>query len=122
MDGWVADDTCPAINFGFSGFELWFDQCNNPWDGSLMYCFLRLRGHYVVYEGGQYQAQRDEGDIDDDALDGFRQGCQVADIGVFHDHDARIIAQRPGKLSMTNVDSIDAQGTAFEQAMGEAAR
>src|SRR5262249_60396840 len=47
--------------------------------------------------------------------------CEVARIHSFENDDPRILAQFPGELPMTDIDGIDAPGTAGQQYVGEAA-
>src|SRR2546423_8887057 len=45
----------------------------------------------------------------------------MANVGVFHHHDAWIVAQRPCQLPAPYIDGIDAQRAMCQQAMRKAA-
>lgn len=75
-------------------------------------------------EGGQDQAQRDEGEIADDQVDGDVvdpvEG-QLADVGAVLDGDPLIALQGPGELAVADVDGDDMGGPGAQQDVGEAA-
>jgi len=66
-------------------------------------------------------ANRDEGNVDDDKVDWFRDVCdsQLACIALYADN-AWIVAQLPIELFHVDVHGIDARGALLKQAVGEA--
>jgi hypothetical protein len=53
-------------------------------------------------------------------MDPLRQRLHVTDIGPFHHDHARIIAQYPCQLTVSDVDGIDTLGPALQEHIGEA--
>ena len=45
---------------------------------------------------------------------------QVAGVGLFVDHDARVGAELPGELAVADIDGMDVGGAVGEQDVGEA--
>src|SRR2546429_5201630 len=100
MPGWIGDDARPFVSLSFACLELGFDQGDNPWNGGLG-CFVGVgcptawpRGPDKSYDGCRFapplrrrftatsaceqrydcrenQAQRDKGNVDNDALNWF---------------------------------------------------
>ena len=52
---------------------------------------------------------------------GISFGGQMARIGAFQHHDARIVAQLPRQLAVADIDGIDLRGAVGQQHVGEAA-
>ena len=47
--------------------------------------------------------------------------AERAGVNLFHDNDARIIAQFPGELAATDIDRVDLGGAMLQEAIGESA-
>ena len=69
----------------------------------------------------KHQAERDERDVRHDEVDRLRKIDTLARVHPFHHHDARILAQLPVELALPDVDRVDPDGAALQQAVGEAA-
>ena len=72
----------------------------------------------------QYVAKGNERDIDDDEVNGTGhiRWCQMAGVEPFDYHHARVIAQLPVDLAMTDVERHNPTGSALEQNVCEPAR
>src|SRR5947209_17295217 len=84
MHGRVGDNASTPIDLGFTSLKLWLDQRYYP-------CLRREEW----YDGGQDETQGDKRDIDGGALDRLWQAGQVANVGMFHNNDTRIVTQCP---------------------------
>ena len=69
------------------------------------------------------EVERDERHVDRREVDrlGQRRGGQLAGVRALHRHDARVAAERFGKLSAAHVESVDARRAALQQDVREAA-
>ena len=68
--------------------------------------------------------QRDEGRVDRREIDGLLDphALEVADVGPLEEHDAGVVAQRPGDLPVAHVHGIDLPGPLLQQAVREPPR
>ncbi len=110
MGGWVTDDTFFPYFF-LAGFKLGFDKAED------LACFLQQ-----FLDRWQDDFQGDEGHIDDRQIQWFPQILwgDIADIGPFHGHHTRVLADGPGQLTVANIDGEDLGGPLLEQTIGEA--
>ena len=114
MNVWIADHTCPSAGFLTSGLELGFDQSQQ----------LPV-GRQQLGRRFKEQTQGNEGAVDDHQIcvgerGRERTGREVSRVGSFHDHHPRILAQRPGELTLSDVDGIDSGCAVLQEAIGEA--
>ena len=115
MNHGVRDDPFAFIDFRFSSFELGFDQRQNftgrPDQSNCRRKNLPQRNERAVNhdEIGRLKWLRKTGERD------------LSGIGFFHYHDARIIAQLPGKLSLADIDGVNFRRAMLQQAIGESA-
>jgi len=70
----------------------------------------------------QHRAKADEASVADDEVGpiGHLIAADVASVGSFPHHDARIVAKLPGELAVANIDGVDATRPPREQDIGEA--
>src|SRR5258708_17978960 len=88
---------------------------------------LRLEHHQQLALGsqkpadrGHHLAQRDEAQVAHRQVgNGSGQRIQVADVGALQHHHALILAQPPGELPVSDVDSVDEAGAPLQQGVGE---
>lgn len=107
----IPDDAALADLAAFE-FELGFDEADEV-----------TAGCQDGKGAGQDEVEGDEGDIDNDDGGGFSgvgKG-EVAAIEFFPGDDAGILAQFPGELVRADIEGVDAEGAALEEAIGEAA-
>src|SRR5210317_1579378 len=97
-------------NLPFTNFELGLDQGNNV--------TARLDQRSCRR---QDLLERNERGIDHGEVRNLVQlvRCQMPDIGAFEINDPLIIAQLPGKLTVTDVNGKDLPGTPLQQAIGK---
>ncbi len=55
------------------------------------------------------------------AVPGKELRVEIANIGLFENHDARIVAQLPSQLAVANVDGKHARGAVRKQTIGKPA-
>ena len=110
MDRRVADDA--ARRAAAAGLELGLDERDDL-----------AAGIQAADDRRQDEAQRDEADVDDRERDRLAEERrrEVAGVRPLPADDARIAAQRVGKLAAAHVDRVHAHRAALEQGVGEAA-
>ena len=69
----------------------------------------------------QREPQRDEGDIGHDKIDGVFDRDRVASVDPLVHDDARVLAQAPVELTLSDVDRVHADRAALKEHVGEAA-
>ena len=107
-DGFVADDAA-ARHIGGTGLELGLEQDHALRAGG------KARG-----DGGKHLAERNEGDVGDEQVEGRELG-EVAGVRAFHGGDARVLAQALVELPTAHIDGDDGDSATLQEAIGEAA-
>ena len=108
--GRVADDAT-AAHPAAPGLELRLDQQHE-----------RRRRDGEAHERRRDRPQRDEREVGDRELGRTaRERLEVPEVGPFHHHDARVVAQRPRQLAVSDVDRDHGFRAALAQAVGEPA-
>ncbi len=92
------------------GLELWLHERDD-----------RARVAEMSERRRQRDPQRNEREIGDDDVDGLRQLEALAGVDPLHHPHALVAAQLPVQLSFADVDGVDAQDAALQQAVGEPA-
>jgi hypothetical protein len=115
MDGGVGDDAAAFVGLGFARLKLGFDQRNDS-SGCAEQC----------NRDRKYLTQRNKGAIDHREFERGkwlwkRGGRQVPGVGPFHHDDARIMAQLPGKLAMSDINGINLPRAVLQETIGKAA-
>jgi hypothetical protein len=115
VNGRVCDNARPAVCFRFAGFELRFHQGEDS-----------TRTAQQCNGGGDYLSQGDEGTIGHHKVraverHGEAKRGEMAGVGPFHDDNARVLAEFPGKLAAANVNGINFGRAVLKEAIGETA-
>src|SRR5574341_28163 len=110
MDCGIAHHTASA-DIVWPCLELRFDEDNQ----------LTTRGQPAA-NNWQYQRHRYERNIYHHQPDGFRKPLDITSIGTLYDDNALILAERPGKLAVANINSVHSGRAGLQKAVSETAR
>ena len=103
----------PLVCFTISppGFKLRFNQSDH---------FAGFTSKPVKHHW-QNIIQRNEGDVDGHEINRFRQALKLPSIGMFHDHNERIVTQGFVQFPLPNINGIDFASAILKQTVGKPA-